>query len=213
MTVEQFKFFDPNQYVVDRFAPTADCPAHVITWPRAVAYCNWLSKQEGLPTFYPTDPALLENWRSTDEHLSVAGYRLPTAAEWEFASRSGAGNIRFFGTDSGLTKWYAWYEGNNVDYLTKAGLPLVDPQSGAPIIPSKPVGLLRPNDWGLFDVYGNIEEWCDDPGPNGPAERAIRGGSSATFIHFLDSSLKGSYPIRIEYNSLGFRVARTVTAK
>jgi formylglycine-generating enzyme required for sulfatase activity len=75
---------------------------------------------------------------------------------------------------------------------------------------ARPTGLLRPNDWGLFDMFGNIEEWCHDPGLSGTSEREIRGGSANAWGHVLVTTRGGSFPIRIEFNSMGFRVCRTI---
>jgi formylglycine-generating enzyme required for sulfatase activity len=77
-------------------------------------------------------------------------------------------------------------------------------------IVSKPVGMLRPNDWGLFDIFGNVEEWCNDPGEHNRDERKIRGGSASQYDYAFSSYDEGSLPPRIQNNSMGFRIVRTV---
>jgi hypothetical protein len=207
VTVQQVGDFDPGQYYSRDYSRTPDSPMCVVEWPKATAYCNWLSRREGLPEFYPSDP---ESFFPTADDYQKPGYRLPTEAEWEFASLAGAQGNRFFGTDSELIVRYGWCEENNEVYMQSIGASSVDPESGAPIIFAKPVGLLRPNDLGLFDVYGNVAEWCDDASTVAAGERALRGGAARGFSVYMDSKTTGFAPARIQYDSNGFRVARTI---
>jgi serine/threonine protein kinase/formylglycine-generating enzyme required for sulfatase activity len=120
------------------YASTDDSPVTNVTWTDAVHFCNWLSTQEKLePCYTPTDK---DTWKLVD---SAQGYRLPTEAEWEFACRGGTPALFSFGDDAGLLGQYAWY-GQNADH---------HPQ---------PVGLRRPNPFQLYDMHGNVAEWCHD---------------------------------------------------
>ena len=74
---------------------------------------------------------------------SAGCYRLPTEAEWEYSARAGTSTVYSFGDDSSVLKDHAWYAGNS------------DNQS-------PPVGLKNPNNWGLYDVHGNVGEWVED---------------------------------------------------
>jgi len=115
-------------------------------------------------------------------------YRLPTEAEWEYACRGWTSTRFSHGDDPGYTNLtnYAWYEGN----------------SGRT---THPVGQKLPNPWGLYDVHGNVFEWCQDwfdnyPGgiavdPEGPATgslRVIRGGDSGYHVEMCRSAARGN---------------------
>jgi formylglycine-generating enzyme required for sulfatase activity len=146
-------------------------------------------------------------------HLERIGYRLPTDAEWEFAARAGTTGPRFFGTSEELLREYAWYAGNTFAER------------------SWPVGQLKPNDLGLFDVYGNVWEWIHDLArPNGSDGTAVvrvdgadasgtvsarnprprRGGSYSYDASYLRSAHRGAYIPDERRDSVGFRVARTI---
>ncbi len=139
-------------------------PVEQVRWKEAAEYCNARSRLEGLTPCY--DP---QTWKC---NFQANGYRLPTEAEWEWACRAGSRTRYFFGEAPADLGQYACYKGNS----TRG--------------PSA-VGSKRPNPWGLYDIYGNVWEWCNDaykddyyrhsPGqdPRGPetsATRVLRGG-------------------------------------
>jgi formylglycine-generating enzyme required for sulfatase activity len=178
-----------------------DCPAFMVTWSEAANYCNWLSQQEGIPEEewcyfeVATDnghPLLLEKPDATNKR----GYRLPTVAEWELACRAGTTTERFFGDGVGLLAEYAWQGPNTHDGRVR------------------PVGTKRPNQFGLFDMYGNAIEWCHDEPPDNPDYRLLRGLGAGDYepdrsqpIWPGDASLHGN---AIVAGGIGFRVARTL---
>ena len=130
-------------------------------------------------------------------------YRLPTEAEWEFACRAGTTTVYSFGDSASSLGNYAWYSGNSGDK-------------------THPVGQKRPNPWGLYDMHGNVWEWCSDLHRNYPGGRVtdpkgapsgkyriIRGGSLKNCSRVSRSANRGyDNPEDIYYNS-GFRLART----
>jgi len=210
VTRDQMHAFNPSHYVNPKFSPTSDSPASVVRWNDAVNYCNWLSAKEGLPLYYPETLEEQNAWTSTAESLQGTGYRLPTDAEWEFASLAGAITDSSFGRDPLQVDRYGWYEANHSKYLFKTGQSDVVDEDESSFIFAKPVGLLRPNEYGLFDIYGNVEEWCDDRGQTAESERAIRGGGSRSYRKILNSRRTGSFLPASQYDSLGFRIVRTV---
>ncbi|NQT88463.1 SUMF1/EgtB/PvdO family nonheme iron enzyme [bacterium] len=141
-------------------------PVESVSWRAAAAYCNLRSMSEGLEPCY-------DRGKDYGCNVTANGYRLPTEAEWEYACRAG-GAARFaFGDDPRLLDRNGWYAGN-------AGKT------------TRPVGAKLPNPWGLFDMHGNVAEWChdryggqyyeegvaDNPlGPSQGTERVARGGS------------------------------------
>jgi formylglycine-generating enzyme required for sulfatase activity len=130
------------------FVPTPDCPVSMVTWYEAAEYCNWLSEREGIPRdqwcYLPNEQGkYAAGMKAAPDFLKRLGYRLPMEAEWECACRAGSETLWSMGEDEDLLARYAWFIINASDK-------------------SHPVGLLRPNDWGLFDMHGNAWEWCQD---------------------------------------------------
>ena len=212
VTVAQVHEFDPTLYNASEYSRTQDSPMSVVQWPDATRYCNWLSRREGLPEFYPADAS---TWDAQADDFRKPGYRLPTVAEWRLAALAGAGGERFYGTDLSLHTRYSWCDKNNSDYLRSIGAPVLR-SDGTEIVVSKPIGLLRPNDFGLFDVQGNVAEWCNDSNPGNrneggqPLERAMMGGAAGGSSYY-ENAVEVSYMLMIiQYNSHGFRVARTI---
>jgi serine/threonine protein kinase/formylglycine-generating enzyme required for sulfatase activity len=148
VTVEQFLRFRKDHPVDGRVALSGDCPVNPVTWFDAAAYCNWLSEKEGLPgdqwCYEPNEKGeYAEGMKMAPGYLQRTGYRLPTESEWEFACRAGAATRFSFGESEELLPRYAWYRNNSQNR-------------------SWPVGSLKPNDLGLFDMHGNDYEWCQE---------------------------------------------------
>lgn len=129
------------------YAPEDRCPQISITWFDAALYCQWLSEKEKLDESQWCYPDI---WQPRDGGLSLpgdflkrSGYRLPTEAEFELATRAGDVGMRPFGNSESLLAAYAWYAHDS---------------SGR----THPVATLKPNGFGLFDMLGNANEWCHD---------------------------------------------------
>jgi formylglycine-generating enzyme required for sulfatase activity/tRNA A-37 threonylcarbamoyl transferase component Bud32 len=192
--------------LLKKFSPEADGPIVYVDWYMAVAYCNWLSQQEGIPEtewVYPTGPdAIRPGLTMPAGYLGRTGYRLPTESEWEHACRAETLTSRYYGAEEEMLPRYAWYLHNA---RTRAW----------------PVGQKKPNDFGLFDMHGNVLVWCQDrhgPYPeSGPdkhrkdAESSIvRGGSFGLDALYVRSAYRAWYPPAYRYDRLGFRPARTL---
>jgi serine/threonine protein kinase/formylglycine-generating enzyme required for sulfatase activity len=206
VTVAQFLAFRKGHPYREEYSPGPDGPMIDVSWYDAAAYCNWLSESDGLPKeqwCYPEKfgPGI----KLPKDYLSRIGYRLPTEAEWEYAARAGAVTSRFFGESEEMLGAYAWYAKTTGSDGTR------------------PVGQLKPNDWGLFDVYGNAAVWCqtrweERSSDAGDADltvmeeqqRVYRGGG----FFYRGANLRSAYrignlPTYRNYH-LGFRPARTI---
>jgi serine/threonine protein kinase/formylglycine-generating enzyme required for sulfatase activity len=235
--------------LMKRYGPDANGPAILVDWYRAAAYCNWLSRQEGVPEdqwCYETNARKLSQEKVSvlvsllapqhplaraanarylslvlerqpqvtalkRGHLGLGGYRLPTEAEMEYACRAGAVTSRYFGETEELLAQYGWYQKNSKD------------RTG-------PAGDKKPNDLGLFDMHGNVWNWCqesyqgDYPVPEGGGvkedkedtlqivstnSRVLRGGSFVYQASHVRCAFRDRVVPTYRTFSVGFRPART----
>jgi eukaryotic-like serine/threonine-protein kinase len=204
VTVEQFRLFASTHPAVaeETSQALAKLPVVKVTWHDAAAYCNWLSDKDGLPRFYELTDQLYTFPKDGVRDSERIGYRLPTEEEWESACRAGSTSSCSFGEPvAELASHYAWWYDNSR---------LVGGRSA--------VGRLKPNDCGLFDMHGNVGEWCLQVSRrrqievSGDTIGVARGENMQVQLSNLFSDAR-SYelmPQKSHRKWIGFRVVRTV---
>jgi formylglycine-generating enzyme required for sulfatase activity len=237
--------------LMKKYSPDEGGPVILVDWYTAAAYCNWLSRRDGIPEdqwcyetnarelsrekvsafvtlvlpHHPLDGAASAGYFLLDRrpqvtavrknYLGLRGYRLPTEVEMECACRAGAVTSRHYGEAEGLLAEYGWYLQNSGER-------------------ARPAGRKKPNDLGLFDVLGNVWNWCQDrhrgyPDPKGDeaiedkedkedlvsilsgADRVLRGGSFGLQASLLRCAYRARSAPALRLLFVGFRPARTLT--
>jgi sulfatase modifying factor 1 len=173
------------------------CPVESINWYDAVEYCNKRSRMEGLTPCY--------SGKGDDItcNFDADGYRLPTEAEWEYACRGGALSQNYTFSGSNNPQEVGWYAGNT-DRI-------------------QPIGQKKPNELGIYDMSGNVLEWCWDwygfdyyenseaenpKGVSSDIRRVARGGYATGSENFLTCTLRFSIKPNRSLSALGLRVVR-----
>lgn len=198
-----------RNYVSKRSRPEAEGPMVGVSWFSAAAYCNWLSEKEGIPKdqwCYPEEDVLRWEGKHVADIQRRTGYRLPTEAEWEYACRAGAATSRYYGSSAALLPRYAVIAENSQRRPW-------------------PAGQKRPNDIGLFDMHGHVQNWCHGLQFQYPTNRAedteyftgisqdyhpsMRGASFVFYAWIVRSAYRHN---NLRWNALtdyGLRVCRT----
>lgn len=180
------------------FAQTDDHPVVNVTWNDAMAFCQWLSRKDG------------------------QSYRLPTEAEWEYCCRAGSSSLYSNGNDPERLVLV----GNVSDARLNKEFPdptAISADDGFAF--TAPVGRFSANKWGLYDMHGNVGEWCldnydpayykkspatDPSGASSSQDRTIRGGSWFDEAWLCRSASREGYPPKKRDEFAGFRVARVL---
>lgn len=190
---------------------TTSFPVEQVSWCDSVEFCNALSKSEGLPEYY----TLIRYNKRKIVGAEVAkngekGYRLPTEAEWEYACRAGTKTPFHFGDML-----------NSKDANMNGEYPYGTSTKGASLERTREVGAYAPNKFGLYDMHGNVGEWCNDwygdyagdgvdpKGPDSGDWVVLRGGAYFVSGRHARSASRVAIAPYIRAVSGGFRVART----
>jgi formylglycine-generating enzyme required for sulfatase activity len=173
-------------------------PVETVSWDDASNYCAMLTQQA------QATGQIFNNW----------SYRLPTEAEWEYACRAGTTTPFYYGTN--LLSGMANFNGQE-PYLGRTGT--TNDPSGVFLGTTTPVGSYQPNSLGLYDMAGNLREWCQDwygayptnstsnpQGPTNGTERVFRGGAFNSPGDECRSARRDSYYPTSAFNTIGFRV-------
>lgn len=179
-----------------RFKGRARLPVEQVSWLDAASFCNELSKIDGLEPVYT-----IQGQEARIDH-SKTGWRLPTEAEWEFAARGGTKSVGYTyagGNDPAKLAWYVDNSGNS----------------------TQPVGLKEPNELGIYDMSGNVFEFCNDwygdypvgdlvdpVGPESGLGRVMRGGTFSRVVTASAVSFRTFLTQDAARAGAGFRVAR-----
>jgi formylglycine-generating enzyme required for sulfatase activity len=216
--VTQTMFKSIMGYLPASLTSCASCPVARVTWHEAAAYCNALSKKAGLKACYSCSgtkaSASCSSAYAGAKIYTCPGYRLPTEAEWEYACRAGTTTAFQSGAISGASCSTCASKDANAD---KIGWYCANSGNAA-----HPVGQKTANKWGLFDMAGNVVEWCHDPytsslgstavqDPVGTAgaETNARGGSYWSWARYLRSANRNSFPPADSSQYVGLRPVRT----
>ncbi len=195
------------------FAQEAREPVQAVSWDDAIHYCNWLSREAGLPEAYSevTGELLDEDRKPTLEVARVKGFRLPTEAEWEYAAREGGKKLRFGNGENVARSSEINFRGDEGDHEFLE----LDGYVGR----TTRVGSFPPNSLGLHDMSGNAWEWVSDtymeygsdaqsnPYAAGGEERILRGGRWGGDALEIRTSHRSSWMRNDRCNNSGFRVA------
>lgn len=163
-----------------------ESPVEGVSWWDAVRFCNALSRRDGFVPAYHFDAGGV----GIEWDTSADGYRLPTEAEWEHACRAGMSGPRYGPLDE-----IAWYRGNSHERVHD-------------------VGGKRPNPWGLYDMLGNVWEWCWDvyDAEVYGTYRVLRGGGWFDEHWSCRASVRRRSHPTFQVDDVGFRIARSVGA-
>jgi formylglycine-generating enzyme required for sulfatase activity/ribosomal protein L40E len=211
--VTQKQFQELMEYNPSMITDNEECPVEWVTWFSAVEFCNKMSEVESLQPYYAMK-AIRRRSNGAIEGAKVTilggdGFRLPTEAEWEYACRAGSISPWCFGDQVLDVGIYAWYYDNST-------------------METHPVGQRKPNSWGLYDMHGNVMEWCydwynefqyqqcgeEEENPTGPedgAAKVLRGGAWQFGAEATRCAYRNSSAPEAIAGVIGFRICRNAS--
>lgn len=159
-------------------------PVVNVSWNEAIHFCNKLSVLVGLKPFYVFD----SHTEKVHCNLESGGFRLPTEAEWQYACHAGSNKYQYGNIDE-----IAWFDKNSNFKIQE-------------------VGKKSPNEWGLYDMLGNLWEWCWDLYDENHygSYRSFRGGSWAEAEHVCGATCRRKSHPSLKIDDLGFRIAKNI---
>ena len=170
-------------------------PVELVTWYDAILFCNKLSLLTNKSPYYEIKG--IEYADKTQTNIKKAnveineganGFRLPLSEEWKYAAKAGTNNLYAGTNDDSRLEEYAWFSENSHRQ-------------------THPVATKKPNEWGFYDMIGNVSEWCGDKYNNNSVSRDVRGGDSVSDALFLRYAGRSTYSPDTRGGYLGFRVS------
>ncbi len=208
---ESEKFHEKNESPVHKVTITED----FYLGKYEVTQAQWLTLMDKNPSTYEGDnlPVNRVSWHDAQEFIKKlnnledhSGFRLPTEAEREYACRAGTTTATYIGENVSMEQMqeHAWFRENSEHEL-------------------HPVGQKKPNPWGLYDMYGNVWEWCfdwyglypkepqtDPKGPENGEEKVFRGASWLGKFEYMRSADRGKFDPSLRRNTGGLRLAKSI---
>ena len=194
---EKYERGEGKSYAVTEGEDVKKLPVEMVSWYDAIYFCNKLSMKKGLSPVYAVDGETdVAKWNYTPhkgkklegevtQNTSASGFRLPTVEEWQYAARGGENYYTYSGSNN--LDEVGWYDDNSGDR-------------------SHPVAQKKANGYGLYDMSGNIWEWCWDVYPQNSYNRYICGGSYHYGGYGCEVDRRYDEVARIRHYSIGFRI-------